>query len=84
MRLTSLLLAAAFVATSGVALADSMKASPKPGAMHSTAMKGDHMKSNAMHGSMKSDHMKPNAMHGTSMKSDHMMGSPKPKATSKP
>ncbi len=81
MRFTSLLVAAAFLAASGAAMADQMSgASPKPtGAMHSSmkgsSMKNDHMKSGS---SMKSDHMKSNSMKN----SGHMMASPKP--TSRP
>lgn len=71
MRLTSLLLGVAIIAASGTAMADTMKASPKPPAsMKSSSMKSDHMMASP----------KPHA----SMKSDHMMGSPKPKSTMKP
>ena len=81
MRLTSLFMAAAMAATSGIAMADSMSASPTPGnAMHGSSMTGHSMKSDHMKGSS----MKGSSMKGHSMKSDHMMGSPKPEATKNP
>jgi hypothetical protein len=76
MRPTSLVLTLAFVAAVGAAAnADTMMGSPKPSpsAMHSSMMKSNHMKATP----------KPSAMHG-SMMSSHTMGSPKPKASSRP
>lgn len=77
MRFASLLLAAAFVAASGTAMADQMSgASPKPsaGAMHSS-MKSSSMKNSS---SMKSQHNMKSSSGSSSMKSSHSMASPKP------
>lgn len=81
MRFMSMLLAAAFLAASGAAMADQMSgASPKPtGAMHSSmkssSMKNQHTKSSSSSGSsMKNENMKSNSMKS----SGHMMASPKP------